>query len=90
MIESVIVTVSGEAEGVAEQLRAAGMTVEQVLGAVGIITGSVDAERRASLAAVPGVIAVELEQRIQLPPPDAEIQSLDDNGVLPPTEPETR
>ena len=74
MIESIIVTVSGEAEPVAEQLRAAGMTVEQVLGAVGIITGSIDAERRASLAAVPGVVAVELERHIQLPPPDAEIQ----------------
>ena len=74
MIESVIVTVSGEAERVAERLQAAGMTVEQVLGAVGIITGSVDSERRASLAAVPGVVAVERERRIQLPPPDAEIQ----------------
>ena len=88
MIESVIVTVSGEAEGVAEQLRAAGMTVEQVLGAVGIITGSVDSERRAALAAVPGVVAVELDRPVGLAPPDAEIQSLD-NGVPPPTEPET-
>ena len=89
MIESVIVTVSGDAEQVGEQLRAAGMTVERVLGAVGIITGSIEAERRAALSAVPGVVAVELEQRIQLPPPDAEIQSLD-NGVRPPTEPETQ
>lgn len=80
MIESVIVTVSGEAEAVAEQLRAAGMTVQRVLGAAGIVTGSVDAERRASLAAVPGVVAVELDRPVQLPPPDAEIQSLD-NGV---------
>lgn len=89
MIESIIVTVSGEAEPVAEQLRAAGMTVEQVLGAVGIITGSIDAERRASLAAVPGVVAVELDRPVQLAPPDSEIQSLDDS-VRPPTEPEAR
>jgi hypothetical protein len=79
MIERIIVTVAGEAEPVAEQLRAAGMTVEQVLAAVGIITGSVDAERRASLAAVVGVVAVELDRPVQLAPPEAEIQSLD-NG----------
>ena len=89
MLESIIVTVTGEAEQVAEQLRAAGMTVEQVLSAVGIVTGSVDSERRASLAAVPGVVAVELDRPVQLGPPDAEIQSLD-NGVPPPTEPDTR
>lgn len=89
MIESIIVTVSGEAEPVAERLRAAGMTVERVLGAVGVITGSVDSERRASLAAVPGVVAVELDRPVQLAPPDAEIQSVDD-GVEPPAEPGTR
>lgn len=84
MIESVIVTVSGEAEPVADGLRAAGMTVERVLGTVGIVTGSVEAERRASLAAVPGVVAVELDRPVRLAPPDAEIQSLDDG--LRPTE----
>jgi hypothetical protein len=89
MIESIIVTVSGEPEPVAAQLRAAGMTVERVLGAVGVITGSVDSERRASLAAVPGVVAVELDRPVQLAPPDSAIQSLDD-GVRAPTEPETR
>lgn len=87
MIESIIVTVSGDAAPVAERLRAAGMTVERVLGAGGIVTGSIDAERRAALAAVPGVVAVELDRPVGLAPPDAEIQSLDD-GVPPPTEPE--
>jgi hypothetical protein len=80
MVESIIVTVTGEAEPVAERLRAAGMTVERVLGAVGIITGSVDTERRATLAAVPGVVAVEPDRPVRLAPPDAEIQSRD-NGV---------
>ncbi|MDP1848019.1 MAG: hypothetical protein Q8K79_09520 [Solirubrobacteraceae bacterium] len=88
MIESIIVTVAGEAEPVAEQLRAAGMTVDRVLGAVGIVTGSVDSERRASLAAVPGVVAVELDRPVGLAPPDAEIQSLDDSARLP-AEPRT-
>ncbi len=62
------------ADQVADQLRAAGMTVEQVLGTVGIITGSVDPSQRASLEAVPGVAAVEDEMTFQIPPPDADIQ----------------
>jgi hypothetical protein len=64
----------GRATEVADQLRAAGMTVEQVLGTVGIITGSVEAGQRASLQAVPGVVAVEEETTFQIAPPDAEIQ----------------
>ena len=74
MDENIVVTVSGNIERVAERLRAAGMSVGQVLGEVGIITGSVDAGRRKSLAAVPGVLSVEIERNFQIPPPDAEIQ----------------
>lgn len=62
------------ADEVAAQLRAAGMTVEQVLGTVGIITGSVGSAERASLSSVPGVAAVEVERSFQIAPPDAEIQ----------------
>jgi hypothetical protein len=87
MIERVIVTVAGEAGAVADGLRAAGMTVERVLGAIGVVTGSVDSERREALAAVPGVGAVELDRPVRLAPPDAEIQSVD-NGERPPTEPD--
>lgn len=64
----------GRADEVADQLRAAGMTVEQVLGTVGIITGSVAPAARASVAAVPGVAAVEEETTFRIAPPDAEIQ----------------
>jgi len=73
---TVTVTVSADAdpEVVAELLRAAGMTVDQVLGTVGVITGSIAADARAALADLPGVLAVEPEQRFELPPPDAEIQ----------------
>jgi cation transporter-like permease len=76
MDERITVTLSADADAdaVAEQLRAAGMTVEQVLRAVGVITGTVAAEARAALADVPGVLAVEPEQTFRLPPPDAEIQ----------------
>jgi len=76
MVEKVTVTLSDgpDAAAVAERLRAAGMTVDQVLGAVGIITGSVAAGRRASLEQLPGVAAVEAEHSFQIAPPDAEIQ----------------
>ena len=59
---------------VADRLRAAGMTVEQVLATVGVITGSVTATSPASLEAVPGVAAVEPETSFQIAPPDADVQ----------------
>jgi len=74
MDEKITVTVSDDADAVAERLRAAGVNVDQVLGAAGIITGSVAAERRASLADLPGVASVEAEHTFQIAPPDAEIQ----------------
>ncbi|MEA2194131.1 MAG: hypothetical protein QOG42_565 [Solirubrobacteraceae bacterium] len=74
MTENIIVIVSGEIEPVAERLRAAGMEVRQVLGEIGIVTGSVESERRESLAAIEGVVAVEIEQNVQIAPPDSEIQ----------------
>jgi cation transporter-like permease len=76
MDERITVTVAADADAevVAEQLRAAGVTVEQVLLAIGVITGTVAAEQRAALADVPGVLAIEPEQTFRLPPPDAEIQ----------------
>ena len=68
VVENIIVTVSGDTERIAEELRAAGMSVQQVLVAAGIVTGSVDAGRRASLAAIPGVLAVETERNLRIPP----------------------
>lgn len=59
---------------VVEQLRAAGMNVEQVLDAIGMVTGSIPAEQRPSIEALPGVAAVEEETTFQLPPPDSEVQ----------------
>ena len=64
----------GDVNGVAEQLKGAGMNVDQVLDAMGIITGSVPADRRGALEQMPGVAAVEAEQTFQIAPPDADIQ----------------
>ncbi len=59
---------------VAEQLRAAGMNVGEVLEALGVITGWMPAEQRATIEALPGVAAVEGETTFQLAPPDSEVQ----------------
>ena len=76
MDEQITVTLAADAdpEVVAEQLRAAGMTVEQILPAIGVITGTIAAETRTVLAELPGVLAVEPEQTFELPPPDSDIQ----------------
>jgi hypothetical protein len=76
MDEQITVTVSADVDidVVAEQLRGAGMTVEQVLRAAGVITGSVAAETRVALADVPGVLAVEPQQTLGIAPPESEIQ----------------
>jgi len=74
MDERITVSVSEDADAVATQLRAAGMNVEQVLGAAGIITGSVAAAKRSALTALPGVASVESERTFQIAPPDADVQ----------------
>ena len=64
----------GQADEVADRLRAAGMSVDQVLGTVGLITGSVDPAERPAVEAVPGVAGVEEERTFRIAPPDAQIQ----------------
>lgn len=61
-------------EELADKLRAAGMQVDQVLPAVGAITGSATESARPVIAALPGVAAVEDEHRFRAPPPDSDIQ----------------
>lgn len=63
-----------DVDAVVHRLREAGMAVDQALGAVGIVTGSVAGDRRAALQELDGVAAVEEAQTFQLPPPDAGIQ----------------
>ena len=78
MDEKVTVTVGddhvGDIARVVSQLKAEGMTVDQVLEVVGMITGSVPSERRAAIEGLPGVVSVENEHTFQIPPPDAEVQ----------------
>ncbi|MGH3788775.1 MAG: hypothetical protein ACRDRG_20000 [Pseudonocardiaceae bacterium] len=78
MSDSITITVDddhvGRINDLANQLRAAGMQVHQVLGAAGIITGAVPDAQRPAIAQVPGVASVENQQEFQLPPPDSDIQ----------------
>lgn len=54
---------------VADRLRAAGMDVQYVLAAVGMITGSVGSMSQcAALGALDGVAAVEPQRVFKLPP----------------------
>jgi hypothetical protein len=78
MSDSITVTVHddhlGRIEELADQLRAAGMQVHQVLGAVGIITGEAADAQRSAITRVPGVIGVEDQRVFRLPPPHSDIQ----------------
>jgi len=59
---------------VADALRDRGMDVADVLAELGIITGSVPQVRQSALMEVDGVISVDADQTIQLPPPDSPVQ----------------
>jgi uncharacterized NAD-dependent epimerase/dehydratase family protein len=65
---------AGAMEELATRLRQAGMDVDQLLGALGVITGTVDDARLAAIEALPGVAAVEAQGSFQIPPPDADVQ----------------
>ncbi len=59
---------------VVEDLKKAGLDVEQQLETLGVVSGSIDVEQRAKLDAVQGIAAVELSREYRLPPPDSDIQ----------------
>lgn len=78
MRRAITVTVAGShlvrIDEVAAALRDAGMEVDAVLPAIGIVTGSIEGDRLTALAALPGVAAVEEQSGVQLAPPDGEVQ----------------
>jgi hypothetical protein len=61
-------------DDVVGRLQAEGMEVEEALGSLGIVVGSVGEGGRAAISALPDVAAVEGEHRFHLPPPDADVQ----------------
>lgn len=63
-----------EIAGVVERLRSAGMDIDQVLEALGMITGSIAAEKLSMVEALDGVASVDEQMGFQLPPPGDDIQ----------------
>jgi len=59
---------------VAERLREAGMSVDDVLSEIGVITGRISEAEADGLADVEGVADVERSHGFQLAPPDSDIQ----------------
>lgn len=74
----IIVTVTDDAlnkiDDVAAQLTAKGMKVDKVMSAVGVISGSVASTKMSDLKKVKGVMSVEEEVTVELPPPDSPVQ----------------
>lgn len=67
-VERILVTVDdqhvGAIESVAAALRAAGMTISNVMSTTGIITGEVTPDTMKSLAVLPGVKAIEPDEEM--------------------------
>lgn len=59
---------------VADRLKDSGMDVEQTMQIVGVVTGSIEADKMSSLYSVEGVQNVEIEREYQLSPPESDIQ----------------
>jgi hypothetical protein len=64
----------GDVHDIAEQARAAGLTVTSVLGGLGLITGSVDRTAIPALARISGVRGVEPDTGIAVAPPESPLQ----------------
>jgi len=72
---AVIVTLSGDRgiHEVTRDLEAAGLTVDHVLEATGIVTGSARASSHAKLRKVRGVTDVSADHPIDIGPPDSDV-----------------
>ncbi|MFC3894477.1 hypothetical protein ACFOWZ_23610 [Lentzea rhizosphaerae] len=68
-VDQVMVSVKeGSLPQVLNDLREAGLVVDTVLEALGVVTGTVEVRVIPSLLQVPGVLDVERQWRVQLPP----------------------
>lgn len=74
----VIITVSDDAlskiDQLADECKEMGMNIERVLPITGVITGSISESKIDHLKNVSGVLSVEPEMMIELPPPDSNLQ----------------
>jgi hypothetical protein len=59
---------------VMKDVEKAGMEIDQELEDVGVATGSIDEDKVDALRDVDGVKHVEKERKVQLPPPESDVQ----------------
>lgn len=59
---------------VLDQLTEAGMAIERENRAIGVISGSIDANHISKIRSLEGVATVEESRQIQLPSPDNKVQ----------------
>jgi hypothetical protein len=73
--QSLVVTIAKgcHINDVARDLKAAGLQVEGVLNAIGVVTGRATAKSVARLRKVRGVADVSLDNTVDIGPPDAPI-----------------
>jgi hypothetical protein len=64
----------GRIDELAERLRRAGMQVEQILGPIGMITGTATPAQRSAIKTFTGIAAIEDDTHFQLPDPGADTQ----------------
>jgi hypothetical protein len=61
-------------KSIVNQLRSAGLKIEQVMDQVGAISGSVDSKALQKIRKIKGIARVEEASTYQIPPPDSEVQ----------------
>lgn len=61
-------------EEVVKRVKRAGMSVEEVMEGVGIVTGSIEPEKLDSLRGVAGVAHVEASRHFSIAPPESDVQ----------------
>jgi hypothetical protein len=73
--QSLIITMSGDRpiQDVAQDLRAAGLNIEQVLKYTGTVTGSASLQAAERLRSIPGVADVSTDHPIDIGPPGAPV-----------------
>ncbi len=59
---------------IADSCKAAGLTIESVLEAVGVITGAVEESGLDKLRTADGIANLEIQKTVQLAPPDSNVQ----------------
>lgn len=59
---------------VIKHAKGAGLEVDQVLEQSGVVTGSMDHEKVESLRKIRGIASVEEDRKLQIAPPESELQ----------------